>query len=381
MVKGFPDGTRAVTVVGQCEGEFVTIATDESGHLYALMRAEDGEGQLHALRVDDSGRIIAVPRGNSGYYLAVDDAGNLSAVVKGQDTEGVLHPVRIDSAGQIVMVPRGESGYYLNVDADGYLCTLLKGEWEGGLRTVKLDSEGRISAFVVDSVDAWGRMLQIGNAEVAVRLGSAVRYDRRGQVVFMSDFSSGWRNWSRESVGSGGYTELSPDWWESGGYSAHLVCASDSDQIVKLYTHVTSLPPGRIGWEVTFSFGSAVLYLDFYLRYYSGQEMWEGRSRCYTGPGPFRIYDGQGGGHNLFYPGFMANAPGYFHTAKLVIDVENTCYGHVLCDQYEMDCSQCSVLRQDQVGMSYLYGEITVAGSAGSHNHIYIDRAILTASE
>ncbi len=147
MTKGYPDWTRAFLLLGKYGETYLPVLLDASGNLYAVFKGDKGGGDLVNIKVDAN--------------------------------------------GQLIMIPRGQNGNYLVVDASGYLTTVIKGDYAGALRTVKLDDQGRLSAFVIDSQDAWGQMLQVGNAELAARLGSIVRFDKRGIVMLMDNFDSG----------------------------------------------------------------------------------------------------------------------------------------------------------------------------------------------
>lgn len=136
--------------------------------------------------------------------IALGPGGLMYAVLRGEGPEGLV-TVKTDGAGRMIIVPRGESGYYLDVDESGATTTLIKGEKaDETLKTVLVDGDGRLSAFMIDSSDAWGQMLAVGNAELASRTGSITQYDRRGQVILATNFSDGWGPWRHEIV------EISP---------------------------------------------------------------------------------------------------------------------------------------------------------------------------
>jgi len=117
------------------------------------------------------------------------------------------------------------------VDEDGHLYAALQGEYKGELRTIALDDQGRISAFVIDSSDAWGQMLSVGNAELATRLTRSTFGDARGRVLYHDDFSAGLGGVVTAVSGSGTTLGLSPNIYVCGGYAIRIYCPTGRDHI------------------------------------------------------------------------------------------------------------------------------------------------------
>jgi len=116
------------------------------------------------------------------------------------------------------------------VDEDGHLYAALQGEYEGQLRTIALDDQGRISAFVIDSSDAWGQMLACGNAELAARLTRSLFGDGRGRYLYRDDFSMGLDGVRVVTSGADVTIALSPNYWAVGGYSAACTLPAGTDK-------------------------------------------------------------------------------------------------------------------------------------------------------
>lgn len=71
-----------------------------------------------------------------------------ASVLKGWDGSA-LQTVKVDDAGRPIIVPRGESGYYLDVDSHGYLTVRARGVDAGDTqRDLLVDSSGRLMAMV-----------------------------------------------------------------------------------------------------------------------------------------------------------------------------------------------------------------------------------------
>jgi len=84
--------------------------------------------------------------------IVTDENGNLFAVFKGSD--GVeLRTVRVDTEGRIVSLMTGAGGVALAVDEEGRIRAVMQGEHDTTLRTLKTDEEGRLQAVMVGSYE------------------------------------------------------------------------------------------------------------------------------------------------------------------------------------------------------------------------------------
>jgi len=84
--------------------------------------------------------------------IVTDENGNLFAVFKG--TDGVeLRTVRVDTEGRMVALMTGGEGIPLAVDEEGRIRAVMQGEHDTTLRTLKTDEEGRLQAVMVGSYE------------------------------------------------------------------------------------------------------------------------------------------------------------------------------------------------------------------------------------
>ncbi|MBW2674109.1 MAG: hypothetical protein JRD89_11960 [Deltaproteobacteria bacterium] len=101
--------------------------------------------------------------------IVTDENGNLFAVFKGSD--GVeLRTVRVDSEGRIVSLMTGGEGIPLAVDEEGRIRAVMQGVHDTTLRTLSTDEEGRLQALLFGtyegtpvpvSVDAEGKLVTV----------------------------------------------------------------------------------------------------------------------------------------------------------------------------------------------------------------------------
>jgi hypothetical protein len=111
-VPELPPGLRAFCLIGKHDSSFLPITVDENGQLYIVVQG-----------------VAAVQIPGGVEVTQADDARE----VQGSDGE-TRRTLAVDTAGRLIMVPRGQSGYYMLVDEHGYLSAQVRGY--GPVRTL-----------------------------------------------------------------------------------------------------------------------------------------------------------------------------------------------------------------------------------------------------
>jgi len=267
------------------------------------------------------------------------------------------------------------------VDADGNLYAVLQGEYAGTLKTVKLDDEGRISAFVVDSVDAWGNLLEVGNAELAARIVRLpVSYDRRGQVLYWSDFSDGLGAWFFNSSGEGGGS-LRETRALQGGYCPELTLTSAGQGDASLGLILPPVPTiARLGFSGFFALSAPPDYWRMRVRLFQDLVYTTTYVRATSADGKLWICNDAGGETEVGT--WNTRRPGLdvWHYCKLAIDVENAHYIRLLIDGTEIDLSSHACY-QATTDLSYLEIMFRVYDAAGVDATVLFDCPAVTVRE
>ncbi|MBA7472202.1 MAG: hypothetical protein GH156_00560 [Dehalococcoidia bacterium] len=103
---------------------------------------------------------------------------------------------------------------------------------------------------------------EIDTSELAVRLGSIVSYDRRGDVVWLDDFNSGLAEWELESWGLGKEIAISAVTARSAGFSCKLTAGSD-DLHAATIRHILPFPVlSKLGFEFSFTYSNPFKFLE-----------------------------------------------------------------------------------------------------------------------
>ena len=103
---------------------------------------------------------------------------------------------------------------------------------------------------------------RIGPAELAVRLGSIVSYDRMGEVFWLDSFESGFQRWTAAYVGTPGEVVLKADGPRSGAYSMGLRASLVADREAGIDLYTSTPTQSRLGLEASFQLWSDTSILE-----------------------------------------------------------------------------------------------------------------------
>lgn len=266
--------------------------------------------------------------------------------------------------------------------ADGSMYALLQGEDAlGALHTVRLDDEGRMSAFVIDSVDAWGHMLSIGNAELAVRLGSPDRYDRRGQVREFVTFEYGLANVTLDFDAHGTTAALTPAKALFGGYSLAVNLAAHLNAWMFIELNVPADVSSVHGLEVAFATATADIEIEIKVDRWTGAR-WQQLAIRFDGVAKtLRVLD-YDGVYRLFAEDVELWATAeLFHMMKVVADLDGGDYYRFMFQGKEYDVAGYGAYDRPLESAPRTSCWVYVRNNIAAARTVYVDNIILTVAE
>lgn len=264
--------------------------------------------------------------------------------------------------------------------ADGSMYAVLQGEYEGALRTVKLDDEGRMSAFVIDSTDAWGRMLSIGNAELAARLGSILSYDRQGSIVQQTDFDNGWDSW-RQSLVGGALLALTPGVGRMGGYTAKMTGGAIGTGRCALFNYIPVLASDRVGLATFLSVPIQTEYLELEISYSDAVTRYQGWVRWDCAAKEVQLLDNTPAWVTVLDGVDIYRRAQSFTFFKLVIDFTARTYERVFFGPFEVDLRAYSLNLLAPVAYPSIYVAVRNEPREGTTDISYCDGIAVTVAE
>jgi len=217
--------------------------------------------------------------------------------------------------------------------------------------------------------------------ELAVRLGSPVSFDRRGNVIWVDDFEDNINKWWVYG-GTGGYSfAQSNERARSGALSGKLVTGGIDGNWLAVQSGIFYPVLSRVGYEI-----SVLLHDDVetFIHYFWSQGgthknwfglAWEQATRRLS------VYDKTLGWTSIDDDIYLWAGGRVFSTLKLVVDLTTLKYVRAIVNREAFDLSAYTAYQTDLVGAPSLEIIAWLVGNPGTTPAVYIDDAIITQNE
>lgn len=225
--------------------------------------------------------------------------------------------------------------------------------------------------------------LPVDMAELAARLGSIVTYDRRGQVVFLEDFSRGLGSWVPHTSGTGAAVRHSAKQSFSPPYSCELVAGSDGDRYAEIQRYLPFPAEHKMGLEASFTLDPDTEYVRVILAWYDGTYLRAWQVNYDVADGELGCGGSDGQYETLDSDLDLRVSDTQFHTIKLVADLENEEFTRVLCNPLTYIPEVAVIVKTADASSPHLVLYVrhySVAAPAVNPN-IWTDNIVLTQNE
>jgi len=217
--------------------------------------------------------------------------------------------------------------------------------------------------------------------ELAVRLGSPSRFDRRGEIIWMDDFKSGTAGWWTYGSGTGYEVYVDNQITLQSPFCVVLTAGSDASQYAEIRKFFSAEVVGRAGIEFAVAFDTEFDFLYIELWEGDGNTHVKGKLAIYDTGGVINVYDADDVSHEIG-SGFSYGEPTQqYHLIKLVVDFYTGMYVRLVIDQNSYDLSDISLFTEDAADNPshrvYLY----LFGREGENDACRVGHAILTGNE
>ena len=217
--------------------------------------------------------------------------------------------------------------------------------------------------------------------EAAVRMGSPHLWDRRGDVLYCTDFREGLGIMAYSLAGTGAGVLLVTGHSRHGAYCVNLRAGSDDGLGASIFCELPFQDPSCVGLEFSFSLDGDTHEMQARVSWWDGA-MSHHAGLAYDYLAQELRYLNVGAGWTVLAAGLPRHICTHpEHTAKLVVDMELGEYVRLLLDELAYD------LRGIPVGAGFLafppYWHFSIAhyGVALQNPDSYIDDVIITQNE
>ena len=217
--------------------------------------------------------------------------------------------------------------------------------------------------------------------ELAVRLGSIVTHDRRGDVIWFDGFEDGLEKWATFAPADGGSVDLSTVRARNGQYSARLVADENGATGTRIDKTIPYPVESPMGAEFSFMLDQDITQLELVFDIYDGVRVteyliiWSDADNNLT-------YSDVGGDPQEIAAGVdLSMTPNLFHTMKLVVDMENHAYLRLILNQTEYSLAGIAAWNDPDPTSAALRVRINMIGRAGENDVIRVDDVIITQNE
>jgi len=218
-------------------------------------------------------------------------------------------------------------------------------------------------------------------AELAVRLGSIVTYNRYGSVLMLDGFEEGLNAWDKNTTGVGSWVRLSSSVSYQGQVCCEVRTGTNPNPYAGIHKYLPAISPCRAGFQTCFSFTDNTLNILFQLSY-AVRDVRYGFIVVYDYVSRELQYSSAPGVYTPFATGVdIFPAPNVWHNFKMIVDMETK--EHVRCslDNIVYDMTGLASVIGAGVVATYLLPVIRVSGLGLVEAYAYFDNAVVTYNE
>lgn len=218
-------------------------------------------------------------------------------------------------------------------------------------------------------------------AELAVRLGSPIAFDRLGDVIWFSQMDNGFAPFTVDLFGTGADANIISNKAEYGGYSLTLTGGSDATRRVRLTHNSSTIELSKTGLELHVAFLSDFDKLHMDNVYFNGTERirfscvldyTNNNIQCQTDMSSYDIIDDLD---------LAVSSDPIWMVLKLVVDFNTRTYQRLNIGNRSVNLSQSSAWVAANTSAPQLRTQFEFFSRSGSNDQCLVDLIVQTINE
>lgn len=217
--------------------------------------------------------------------------------------------------------------------------------------------------------------------ELAARLGSIQTHDRRGELIWYDNFSTGLGSWITVLSGIGSSISLAPVSSNNSGFSAKLTAGTTLNKSALMAYRLGIFSSNRFGIEFRFSLPEGFESVEFLCQVIKNNVAYQIEVKLYLSGGTLVLVDGNNVEHIIGTGISLGSAYIEFNNIKIVFDIDKLKYTRIIYTSTEYDVSSNTIKTSVSVGSNKVSSQIKIVGDGGASESSYLDYIILTGNE
>lgn len=218
-------------------------------------------------------------------------------------------------------------------------------------------------------------------AELAARLGSPVKYNRFGDVVYCDDFETGLGGLELSEVEPYGSIRLDTQYSLSGGVSLRLDTGDAGPFLVYVTHNNAPIETEKIGFAIAFQMDSEDCTIEFTILVYDGTTLYDFTIRYNRLLQTLRYLKPVVGTTLFAETGELEYGISLFHHAKLIINYEKREYDAFYLNQHRYDLNGCLPWSSDDTTAPHLCTIVEVDSATVYPATVFLDDLVITQNE
>jgi len=222
---------------------------------------------------------------------------------------------------------------------------------------------------------------QIDTGELAARLGSINRFDRRGNTIWYDDFEGSCLTWSTSGSGTGWSVTLNTANAWTKTQSVKMLPGTTINKQAYMTKYLPAPATSIFGVEFHLAFSSDIDYILMECKFYDGVTLAQARLKLDIKNDKIQYWDSGGNYVDLLDPANFYALTGMFHSFKMVLNYTSKEFVRLMYDYQTLDMSNIALKTEAQATEPVVQIEVYVYRTSGTTTAAYVDSVILTQNE
>lgn len=216
--------------------------------------------------------------------------------------------------------------------------------------------------------------------ELAARLESGVRFDRRGDCVWNDKMQTGANSWRSIVAGTGAAWDVSVDYPYWPGYCMKGTTPSDSSKSILIYRYLSPVDVETLGFEIAINCGSAFDYFRMGIQHMDSGTDKTAKIEVNDANEVIKYWDENGAFVNFATYDPLVDEYGKYIVLKLVANFADLNYVRLIVNHVEYDMSAYTMESQVGAGADLTLVDLLYKSVSGN-KEFRVGNVVVTAGE